>query len=52
MIESVPDREEIRAWIKKHIANAPERDEQWYRETFNIYRLGRREALTRQGGDH
>lgn len=39
----VPSQEEIRAWIKKHMASAPERDEQWYREVLDIYRLGRRE---------
>jgi len=44
--------EEIRAWIKKHIARFPERDEQWYRETFNIYRLSRREALAARSKDH
>lgn len=44
--------EEIRAWIKKHIANFPERDEQWYRETFSIYRLSRREALASRNEDH
>lgn len=44
--------EEIRAWIKKHLANAPERDERWYRETFNIYRLSRREALAARREDH
>jgi hypothetical protein len=43
--------EEIQAWIKKHLANAPERDEQWYRETFNIYRLSRREALAARNED-
>lgn len=30
--------EEIRAWVKKHIANAPERDEQWQRSVLAIYR--------------
>lgn len=44
--------EEIRAWIKKHMANAPERDEQWIRETFSIYRLSRHEALAAHSEDH
>jgi hypothetical protein len=48
----VPSAEELRDWLAKYLATAPERDEQWYRETFNIYRLGRREALAARNEDH
>lgn len=38
-----PTSEASLAWLKKHLALAPERDEQWYREVLAIYRAGRRE---------
>lgn len=41
----VPTSEEAGEWLKKHLANAPERDEQWYREVLAIYRAGKREAV-------
>lgn len=40
--------EEALAWLKKHLANAPERSEEWYREVLAIYRAGRREAVAEQ----
>lgn len=39
-----PTSEEALAWLKEQVANAPERDEQWYREVLDIYRAGRREV--------
>ncbi|MBA2951407.1 hypothetical protein [Streptomyces himalayensis] len=29
--------EEAGAWLRKHLASAPERDELWYRRVLNIY---------------
>jgi hypothetical protein len=29
--------EEAGAWLRKHLANAPERDEAWYRRVLNLY---------------
>ena len=38
----IPTSDEARAWLKRHLANAPERSEDWYRDVLNIYRAGRR----------
>lgn len=32
--------EQIEAWIHKHLASAPDRDESWYRSVLNIYQAG------------
>lgn len=40
--DSTPAREEVRAWIHKHLASAPERDEAWYRSVLNIYETGKK----------
>lgn len=42
---SIPSPDEARDWLKKHMANAPERSEQWYRDVLDIYRAGRRETV-------
>jgi len=49
----VPSPDEARDWLKKHLASAPKRSEQWRREVLDIYRLGRREraeALAAEDG--
>lgn len=43
-----PSGEAAIAWLKKHLANAPERSEDWYREVLNIYRAGRRDSIADQ----
>lgn len=45
---AVPTPDEAREWLNEHMANAPERSEQWYREVLAIYRAGRREAIAEQ----
>lgn len=37
----IPTPDEAREWLKRHLARAPERSEEWYREVLNIYRAGR-----------
>lgn len=44
----MPSQEEIRAWIDKHLARAPERDDQWCRDVQAIYHLGREEAAAKR----
>jgi hypothetical protein len=39
---AIPSPDEARDWLNKHLARAPERDEQWYRDVLNIYRAGHR----------
>ena len=41
---SAPDPDEAREWLKRHLARAPERSEDWYREVLAIYRAGRRDV--------
>lgn len=43
-MSGIPTPDEAREWLKKHLARAPERDEQWYREVLDIYRAGRRDV--------
>lgn len=38
----IPTPDEARDWLKKHLARAPERSEDWYRDVLNIYRAGHR----------
>lgn len=38
-------REQIRDWIRKHLADFPERDDAWRTEVLNIYKAGRRKAV-------
>ena len=44
---SVPTPDEAREWLRKHLARAPERSEDWYREVLAIYRAGRRDIAER-----
>jgi len=45
---TAPTPDEARDWLKRHLANAPERSEDWCNEVFNIYRAGKREAVAEQ----
>lgn len=40
-------REAIRAWIHKHLADAPERDDAWHRSVFRIYEAASPEAAAK-----
>lgn len=46
--KGIPTPEQARAWLLKHLAKAPERDEQWYREVLDIYRAGKRNSVAEQ----
>jgi hypothetical protein len=48
---SIPTPDEARDWLRKHLARAPERSEQWYREVLDIYRAGRREPIAEPAED-
>lgn len=48
MMTERPTGEEAISWLKKHLANAPERSEDWCREVLNIYRAGRRDRIADQ----
>jgi hypothetical protein len=44
----IPTPDEARDWLKKHLARAPQRSEDWYREVLDIYRAGRRDSIAEQ----
>jgi hypothetical protein len=39
---------EAKAWLAKHLANAPERSPEWMREVAAIYAAGRAERLAQE----
>jgi excisionase family DNA binding protein len=46
-----PAPPEVLAWLARHLANAPERSEQWLREVAALYEAGRTQALASEGQD-